>query len=105
MQSFLDNLVREMRPVEVGRVNMVHARRDRLSKNSDGSLLVLGRPKNAGAGELHRAIAHSLDRQCCAGEREPSSEFRFIRCVTSFHIYPVAFVYHIFSERFYIQFT
>ena len=48
MQSFLDNLVGDVRAVEVGGVDMVHARRDGFAEDGDGGIGILGRPKTPG---------------------------------------------------------
>jgi hypothetical protein len=90
MQSFLDNLVGDVRAVEVGGVNMVYARRDRLAKDGEGGVRVLGRTINARAGELHRAVTHPLNSEERAGERERAAEFSFILCAACFHIHPFA---------------
>ncbi len=86
MQGLPDDLVGDVRAVEVGRVDMIHAGRNGLAENGDGSVRVLGRPPHAGAGQLHRAVAHPLDRQGRAGEREPSAEDGFIPRIVCVHI-------------------
>ena len=63
VQGLPDDLVGDVRAVEVGRVDMVHAGRDGLAEDGDGTVRVLGRPPHAGAGQLHRAVAYPLDRQ------------------------------------------
>ena len=99
MQSFLDNLVGDVRAIEVGGVNMVYARRDRLPKDGESSVRVLGRTINTRAGELHRAVTHPLNSDGRAGERERAPEFSFIRCAACFHIQPfVLCVNCFFSE-------
>ena len=62
VQGLPDDLVSDVRAVEVAGVDMVHARRDGLPEDGDGTIRVLGRPPHAGAGQLHRAIAYPLDR-------------------------------------------
>ena len=63
VQGLPDDLVGDVRAVEVGRVDMVHAGRDGLAKDGDGAVRIPGRPPHAGAGQLHRAVAYPLDRQ------------------------------------------
>ncbi len=50
MQGLVDDLVGDMRAVEVGRVNMVYAGGDGLAEDGDSDVRLLGRPKHAGAG-------------------------------------------------------
>ena len=63
MQSLPDDLVGDVRAVVVGRVDMVHAGRDGLAQDGDGGVGILGRSPHAGAGQLHRAVAHPMDCQ------------------------------------------
>src|SRR5215813_835787 len=63
VQRLPDDLVGDVRAVEVGRVDMVHAGRDRLAEDGDGAIKVLGRAPYAGAGQLHRAVAYPMNRQ------------------------------------------
>ena len=63
VQGLPDDLVGDVRAVVVGRVDMVHAGRDGLAEDGDGTVRVLGRPPHAGAGQLHRAVAYPLDCQ------------------------------------------
>jgi hypothetical protein len=87
MQSLPDDLVGDVRPVKVAGVDMVHAGCDSLAEDGDGAVRVLGWPKYAGAGQLHCAVADPLDRQGCAGEREPSAERAFTYCITHFVVF------------------
>jgi hypothetical protein len=63
MQSLPDDLVGDVWAIEVGRVDMVHPGRDGLAQDGDGSVWILWRSPHAGAGQLHRAVAYSLDCQ------------------------------------------
>ena len=49
--------------IVVGRVDMVHAGDDRLAEGADGSVGVLWRTPHTGASQLHRAVAHPVNRQ------------------------------------------
>jgi hypothetical protein len=74
MQGLPDNLVRDMRAVEIGGIDMVHARGDGRAQDGDGAVRILGRTPYAGAGQLHCAIAYALDSQRGAGKREAAAE-------------------------------
>ena len=74
MQSFLDDLVGDLRAVEVAGVNVVDAGSDRLAQDGDGFGAVAGRAEDVGAGELHRAIADAVDGERRAGEVECTAE-------------------------------
>jgi hypothetical protein len=70
MQGFLDDLVRHVRAVVVAGIDVGDAQLHRLAQHRHGGVTVLGRPEDAGAGELHGAVAHARDRQILAhGER------------------------------------
>ena len=60
MKSPLDNLIGYMRTVIVARVDVVHARSNRLSQDGHGCVNVARRPPDPGAGKLHGAVAHSV---------------------------------------------
>jgi hypothetical protein len=57
------DLVGKVRAVEVAGVYMIYTGRDGLAKDGDGTFRVFGRPKHAGADQLHRAVSDPLDRQ------------------------------------------
>ena len=59
MQRLADDLVGDMRAVEVAGVDVVDAGRDRLAQDGDRRVAILGRAEHAGAGELHGAVAHA----------------------------------------------
>ena len=77
VQRLPDDLVSDVRAVEVAGVDVVDAGRDGLAKNSHGLVRVFGRSKDTGAGQLHRTVAHPVDRQRRAGEGKPAAELRF----------------------------
>src|SRR5260370_42634562 len=55
--SRMDDLVGDVRAVGVGRVDVVDAQLDRGPQHLDRGRAVARRPEDAGAGELHRAVA------------------------------------------------
>jgi transcriptional regulator with XRE-family HTH domain len=56
-ERLADELVGDVRAVDVGRVDVVDAELDRLAQHGDRRVVVLRRPEDAGAGELHGAVA------------------------------------------------
>src|SRR5260370_9397383 len=56
-----DDLVGDVRAVGVGRVDVVDAQLDRGPQYLDRSRAVARRPEDAGAGELHRAVADPVE--------------------------------------------
>ena len=68
MKRLADDLVDDMRPVEVAGVDVVDAARDGLAQHGDRRVAILRRPEHAGPGELHRAVAHALHGAVAQGE-------------------------------------
>jgi len=60
-ERFPDDLVGDVRAVSVGRVDVVDAQLDRGPQYLDRGRAVARRPEDAGAGELHRAIADPVE--------------------------------------------
>ena len=60
MQRLADDLVGDVRAVEVAGVDVVDAARDRLAQHGERGVAVLRRPEHAGPGELHGAVAEAL---------------------------------------------
>ena len=60
MQRFADELIGDVRAVEVARVDVIDAARDRLAQHGDRAVAVFRRPEHARSGELHRAVAQAL---------------------------------------------
>jgi hypothetical protein len=56
-----DDLVGDVRPVAVGRVDVVDAQPDRGPQHLDGGGAVARRPEDARTGELHRAVADPVE--------------------------------------------
>ena len=68
MQRFADELVGDVRAVEVAGVDVVDAARDGLAQHRERRVAILGRPEHAGSGELHGAIAEPLHGAVAEGE-------------------------------------
>ena len=90
-ERLADDLVGDVRPVEVGRVDVVDAELDRGAEHRDRLGPVGRRPEDPGAGQLHRAEPDPGDGlvaqlECAAGERRGSSHVRpipfedWVRC-------------------------
>ena len=60
MQRLADDLVGDVRAVEVAGVDVIDAARHRLAQHGERRVAILRRPEHAGPGELHRAIAHAV---------------------------------------------
>src|SRR6266511_624708 len=63
VQRLPDDLVGDVRAVEVSRVDMVHASRYGFADDSDGAIGIPGRAPYAGASQLHRTVAYPFNRQ------------------------------------------
>ena len=74
MKRLADELVGDVRAVEVAGVDMVDAARHGLAQHGDRRVAVLGRPEHAGPGELHRAIAHAVHDAVAEGEGAGNTE-------------------------------
>jgi hypothetical protein len=80
MQRLFDDLISDVRTVEIAGVNVVHARGDSLAKNRDRTRNITWRPPHALvailSGELHGAITHAIYSQRCARERKAAQDSR-----------------------------
>ncbi|MDB5482889.1 MAG: hypothetical protein JWO83_3942 [Caulobacteraceae bacterium] len=61
MKGLADQLVGDMGTVEVAGVDVVDAGGQGLAQHGEGVLAILRGPEDAGAGELHGAVAHAID--------------------------------------------
>ena len=61
VQGLGDDLIGDVRPIEVAGVDVIDAAGDRLAQYGDGLGSVLWRTEYAWAGKLHGAIAHAVD--------------------------------------------
>src|SRR5437879_13491557 len=68
MQSLPDQLIRDVRAVEIRGVDVVAAARHRLAKDGTRSVGILGRTEYARPRELHGAIAEPLHDAVAEGE-------------------------------------
>jgi hypothetical protein len=76
MQCFADDLVRDVRAVEVGGVDMIDSGVDSFAEHGDGLVAIARRTEDAFAGELHGAVAHAVHGEGCAGKGEGATEIR-----------------------------
>ena len=60
MQRLADQLVRDVGPVVLGRVDVVDAELDRAPQHGNSLVVVARRPHDAGAGKLHGAEADAV---------------------------------------------
>jgi hypothetical protein len=84
-ESLADELVGDVRAVEVGCVDVVDAQLDGLAQHGDRRVVVLRRSEDAGARELHRAVADAGeldvgDAVAAAGEIVECHDIQCRRC-------------------------
>jgi hypothetical protein len=60
MQSLADDLISDMRTIEVAGVNVIDASGDGFAEHGERGFAILGRAKYARARELHSAVAEPL---------------------------------------------
>src|SRR6516162_2128217 len=86
MKGLFDNLIGNMRAVIIAGVDMVHASGDRLLQNRNCSVNIPWRSPDFGAGQLHRAVAHSVEagrgtrKSECATQLRLFGHFVFLPC-------------------------
>src|ERR1700730_4445529 len=80
MQRLLNNLIGDMRTVEIAGIDVIHARRDGLAKNRDRAGNIAWRAPNqlvaVPSGELHGPVTHPVYSQRGARERKGATEIR-----------------------------
>jgi hypothetical protein len=69
-----DQLIGEVRTVEVAGVDMIDAGRHSLAKHPERRVAVLGRPEHTGPGELHRAVAEAIHDAVARGKGAGDAE-------------------------------
>ncbi len=74
-----DDLIGDMRTIEVAGVDVIDAARNGFPQYRDRSVNVARRSPHVWAGKLHRAIAHSVQSHGGAGEREGAAKVWLIR--------------------------
>ena len=78
MQRLADNLVGNVRTIEVAGVDVVHPGGDGLAQHGHCRVMIPGRAENAGSRELHGAVAkpvHGAVAECeCAGHFDAGHE-------------------------------
>ena len=60
MKRLANELVGDVRAIEIAGVDMVDPARDRLAKYGEGRVAVVRRAEYARSGELHGAVAHTV---------------------------------------------
>ena len=68
MQSLADQLIGDVRTVEVAGVDVVDAGRHRLAQHRERRVAVLGRPEHTAPSELHSAVAEAVHDAVAQGE-------------------------------------
>ena len=61
MQRLADNLVGDVRAIQIAGVDVVDAARDGLAQHRERRAAIFRRPENPGPRELHGAVAEALD--------------------------------------------
>src|SRR5439155_25010157 len=74
MESFLNDLIRHVRTIEIAGVDVVHAGSYRFTQHGDGGIGIARWPKHAGTGELHGAVTHAVNGHRSAGKCEFAAE-------------------------------
>ena len=69
MKRFADDLVGDVRAVEIAGVDVIHAGRDSFAQHGQCSVAILGGPEYAGTRELHGAVAKALHGAAAEGKR------------------------------------
>src|SRR5580693_3160181 len=82
MQRLLNDLIGDMRTVEIAGIDVIHARGDSLAKNRDRAGNIAWRAPNPLvailSGELHGPITDSVYSQRSARERKASAAIRLL---------------------------
>ena len=68
MQRFADDLVGDVRTVEIAGVDVIDAGGDGLAQHGQCRVMIPGRAEHAGPGELHGAVAEPLHGAVAEGE-------------------------------------
>src|SRR5262249_51041489 len=73
IKRLLDNLIRDMRTIEIARIDVVHSGFDSCPQNTDGTIRIAGWSPNLGTRQLHRTISHTVygHRRVCKGVASP----------------------------------
>ncbi len=82
VQGLADHLVRHVRTVEVGRVDVGDAELDDRAEHPDGFVAVGGRTEDAGSGELHGAVPDSVSSRSSARRYVPPGRVVFVMDTT-----------------------
>ncbi len=74
VQGLLDDLVGDVRSVEVAGVDVVDSEFDGFAEDGERGIHVPGGAEDVRAGELHGAVAHAIDGEGGSGEGEGAAE-------------------------------
>ena len=80
VQRFLDDPVGDVRAVEVRSVDVIDAGLNGFAEHRDGFRAVAWRTKDALAGQLHGAVAHTVDGALGSGEGKGAAKLRLCHC-------------------------
>ena len=59
MQCFFDQLIGNMRTIEVAGIDVINSEPNDFAQDCDRGLVIFWWPEDMRTGELHRAVAHS----------------------------------------------
>ena len=62
MQRLADDLVRDMRTIEIAGIDVIHSRSDGLAQHGQCLVVILGWTEHSGSGELHGTVAEPFYR-------------------------------------------
>src|SRR5205085_10946132 len=91
MQRFFDQLIGDMRPIEIAGVDVIDSEPNDLAQDCDGAVVIFWWPEYMWTGELHGAVAHASQDEiigkleCAARQgggghcfhRKKSAEYRY----------------------------
>src|SRR5215831_11573934 len=74
MERLPDDLIGNVRTIIIAGVQVVHARLNRVAQNPEGLFAIARWSPHPRTRQLHRAIAHTVNRHARVREREASAE-------------------------------
>src|SRR6266513_1567596 len=82
MQCFFDQLISDMRPIEVASIDVIDSEPNDLAQDCDRAVMIFWWPENMWTSKLHGAVAHASQDQiigkleCAAGQGSGSHRFQ-----------------------------